>query len=111
MNSIAAFETGTYKVTSAGISYLNREEKFRNIWNDYESETLKHHRQLLQFRNPRISECGNYFIEDVASAMNPEKTRGIAKRSLTSLQKANFKPEELVGELWNKSTPETLEFF
>lgn len=104
------FPSGEHPVTSSAVSYVNREDDYRNIWVVYPSPTGGNARCLLKCTNPRISDCKNFYLEDIALAEIPERKIGTAKAPITQIQRNNFSQQEIMKEFPLKATPSTLVF-
>ena len=104
------FPSGEHPVTSSAVSYVNHEDEYRNVWVVYQPPSHGTTKQLLKCTNARISDCNNFYLEDIAPADMPEKKIGIAKIPITPIQRNHFKKEEIIKDFKLKATPSVLVF-
>jgi hypothetical protein len=106
--TFALLKAGEHAITSSAVSYVNHEENYRNVWTVYKPEGGPEQKILLRCTNPRISDCKNFYIEDIAPVEAPERTLGIAKVPISTMQRENFKEAEILKEFQRRREPTVL---
>ena len=98
----------SHRVVGSAIVYVHEHidpnKKYRNCHLAHApvKEPSPIQKGFYQLKNPRISECCNFFDEDITPVENPEKKLGIARQVLTKNHKLNLSRTETKKELVNK---------